>query len=336
MRLAIFSKVYTCILLSILGNCQNSKLNNPTSDNFVYYDPLVKISTDTSSKIFPAEWSRAPMSAHAEPLSAQEASRSIAVVRNALDKYPKSVINNNINNIYLCFNLLINNTKVGGIQCKSNKSIYINNNGAEDGYSNSEIEKLIHHELAHLLMEYYGRKFSRKKWERLNSRRFRYGKGGLEYQIKHHGRSDTSDEECLKKGFVNEYAMSDFDEDFASTVEAMFQGTQKFWSAVDQNKILQDKVKMVMSFYQSIDKSMTEAYFEQIRQAQALVPPEEDGPVHYGPNQQIPFPWGGSTWYPNPVTGVPVYIKIERGGTGSYPPGGGYTMNPKPDGPRAR
>ncbi len=329
MHLVNFSNICTIILLSLLGNCQSMKQADLDSGTVVSYDASVTISRDTSSEIFPAEWSRTPILAHAEPLSDDEALRAITAIRQALDKYPKRIVDNNLSIVHIISKLEHHHTRFSGLFIAENpKTLYLSNNGVRDGYVDYRLEMAVHHELAHLLMFQYTRKFSRQRWERLNARGFRYDDDGLKFLEEHHGLVNWYGAECLNKVFLNDYSMSDLNEDFASIVEALFLGTRKFWAAVDRNKVLAGKVKVVMAFYHSIDKTMTESYFRQLRQNQSLASTYEDD---YNPNTPILFPYGGVILYTNPKDGSTVSIPVKPGGTATFPPGGGFIMYAKPD-----
>jgi len=287
--------------------------------------PVPKIVFAITDKTFPSEWLKAPTFAHAKPIPVSDENRSIRAVRRALSLYPPRFLAANLNTVYVVSHLSMERTTVGASSSEETKSLYINNDGEAAGYTDIELEGSVHHTLANILMANHPEKFSAKLWEGLNDPGFHYGKGWLEW-IKS-GRSGVDggqplEERFLERGFIQDYATSEVGEDFACTAEALLTGSQGLWATIDRYPVVKKKAAMVIAFYQSLDKTMTEGYFRRLEQ------PTLGQPIRYFPGDLVLFPDGGFIISPGINGGSSLRVDIPAGSSAVYPAGGYIVFNP--------
>jgi len=231
---------YPCLLVCFLLTRQHAQAQESAA-KAVLAPKIVFAITD---EIFAPEYHKAPFVEHAEPIPVSDQDRSTKAVRSALAIYPPDFLATNLSTIYVVSHLTFNNIVVGGFGWVGAKSLYINNDGEAAGYTDFKIERMVHHELAHLLYANHPHNIAFPLWQRLNSAGFHYGKGGMDW-LKD-GRNKASDdlltnEKFLAQGFIRDYALSDVEEDFACTAEALLSGSPELWLAVDRYDTMQEE-----------------------------------------------------------------------------------------------
>lgn len=100
--------------------------------------------------MFPQLWLAPPIKARATNLSKREMQRSLAALKDAMDKYPESYLRDNIKGIYL-----LGSMSLYGISCDgtvSSNSVYMVNPGGEE-YSDEYIGLIFHQAFANLSLE---------------------------------------------------------------------------------------------------------------------------------------------------------------------------------------
>jgi hypothetical protein len=108
----------------------------------------------------------------------------------------------------------------------------------------SYIQRVMHHELFHYIDWTVNRTYDCKNWRELNSRQFKYGKGGA-YERQHKSLSEDI------KGFLNFYSTTAIEEDKAEIYQYLFTG-QKEVKNIDE--IIQNKILFMRKFLQKYDK----------------------------------------------------------------------------------
>ncbi len=208
--------------------------------------------------MFPQSWRTSKIDAQAKPLAKEEIARSLAVVKKALAKYPKSILYRNLYEVYIVSELTYYGISAGGTN--SRDKVYIVNAGKNQGYSDEQIEKLFHAEFSSILMRNYHRRFPYRSWKENNPPTFLYGGSGVE-AIREKKSSQVQEELYLSKGFLSEYATSTLENDFNAIAQHLFMGEKKFWNHVEKHPKLLSKIKLGVSFYQSIHSDFTEEFF---------------------------------------------------------------------------
>ena len=211
--------------------------------------------------MFPDSWVKPPINARAVPVRKSELERSLKIIRSALKKYPSHILESNLERIYLLHELLFSGISAAGTS--SLDRVYVCNKGIKRWYTDTYVEQLFHHEFTTILMYNYKDKFNQKDWLKINSKNFQYGTGGVD-AIKDSKYSTKFNAECIEKGILSEYGLSDIEEDINTFAEEMFKCDKGFWDIVDKNEKIKNKVKLLIKFYSSLDPIFTEEYFRKI------------------------------------------------------------------------
>lgn len=116
------------------------------------HDPRtgIPIVTVTEENMFPQLWLAPPIKARATNLSKREMQRSLAALKDAMDKYPESYLREHIKCIYL-----LGSMSLYGMSCDgtvSSDSVYIVNPGREE-YTDEYIGLIFHQAFANLSLE---------------------------------------------------------------------------------------------------------------------------------------------------------------------------------------
>ena len=110
----------------------------------------IPIITVTEENMFPQSWLAPPIKARATNLSQREMQRSVAALKDAMDKYPESYLRDNIKRIYL-----LNSMSLYGMSCDgtvSSDSVYVVNAGREE-HTDEYIGLIFHQAFANLSLE---------------------------------------------------------------------------------------------------------------------------------------------------------------------------------------
>ena len=219
----------------------------------------IPIETKVHQHTFHSEWRKAPVNAFAENLDKDEVQRSTEAMRNALNKYPQSLLSNNLDRIYILKNLEFHGTSFGGTYCYDD--VYINNLGRGQGYTKLFLEASFHHEFSSILLKEYA--FPYDRWNALNPADFNYKDGGLNALInKSHISSGLEEDKLLHtQGFLNKYATSEIEEDINTYSEWIFSEPEKFQMYMKKYPIVAKKFEVWLSFYHKVNPAYTESFF---------------------------------------------------------------------------
>src|SRR5262245_35031945 len=102
-----------------------------------------------SKKIFPESWRDAPINATGFQIDYNEIPRSKAIVARALAKYPESLFEINLKNLFFLKDMTFYDVGYGGTN--SSDAIYLTNQGTLRGYTDKYLEQTFHHELSSIL-----------------------------------------------------------------------------------------------------------------------------------------------------------------------------------------
>ena len=218
----------------------------------------VAISFTVDENTFPYHWLSNEINGKGISLDKIEIERSLAVVQKALSKYPQELIAANLTKIYVLKYIEFYGVEYGGTYY--NGVLYLVNNGIELGSTDFYIEKSLHHEFSSVLLENYRDNFKKEEWIALNE--LDYGNGGVE-ALKNGTVGQTLAHKLNRKGFLYEYAVSSFENDFNSFAENLFIPKANFYTQVKKNTKLSKKLELIIEFYNSIDKTFTGRYFAQ-------------------------------------------------------------------------
>jgi len=211
--------------------------------------------------IFPSSWYGSGIDAKAESLSAGEIERSKNIMITALEKYPTQLLINNLKNVYVLKSMSFYGVNYGGTNSPPD-IVYVANDGVSMGYTDIVIEKTFHHEFSSVLKYNYG--FDETAWRQINPAGFVYfdeATGGAG-AIKSGKASQVFDPKEHEMGFLYEYAESTLENDLNSFAENIFIGDESFFDTVESYEKLQDKLNLIVAFYNSLDPMFTIEYFK--------------------------------------------------------------------------
>ena len=144
--------------------------------------------------------------------------------------------------IVLCSELEIAGTPALGFANPEIKTLILNINS-----NNSNFERVLHHEVFHIIEHNFNRYFSKISWGDLNSKEFNYS-----------ACSTCSNNYSLKKiydskGFVSEYAKSTISEDMAETFSLMMSDNNLILNMISEDEILDKKVRTIKNIIKKLD-----------------------------------------------------------------------------------
>lgn len=222
----------------------------------------VNISFSPAAEIFPDHWLKAPISAHVVRLKPQEEIRSKSAVVNAIVKYPRKVIRDNLRAVYVLRSLNFYNVDFGATYYEN--KLYLANDGIVMGYTDLFIEQSFHHEFSSILYFNYKNDFNEAAWNLCNPTGFTYHDeetGGVA-ALKNNEDGTTFGSYYNSQGFIDQYAQSSMENDINELAQQLFAPDANFWQTVNEYPLLRKKVRLLIAFYHSINEEFTYDYFK--------------------------------------------------------------------------
>ena len=144
--------------------------------------------------------------------------------------------------IVLCSELEIAGIPALGFANPEMKTLIFNINT-----NNSNFERVLHHEVFHIIEHNFKKYFFNISWSDLNSKEFKYS-----------ACSTCSNNYSLEKiynskGFVSEYAKSTISEDMAETFSFMMSDNYLILDMISKDEILNKKVKLIENLVKKLD-----------------------------------------------------------------------------------
>jgi hypothetical protein len=224
----------------------------------------VNIRYSYAPSIFPEAWRDAPISASGEKILPGEINRTRSIIGKALKKYPTSVLDDNLRNIYFLKTMTFYNVGYGGTN--STDAVYLTDDGIALGYTDNYIEQTFHHEFSSILFRNYTGSLDTTAWKKANIPGFDYddpenGVGA----IRNNKSSQEIDSLYCRKGFLTQYAQSSIENDVNTVSQNLFLPTKEFWEIADRHPRIQKKISLLISFYNKINAAFTESYFRNFK-----------------------------------------------------------------------
>ena len=215
-----------------------------------------------------------------EPVQPHSALTALQGIRRALSKYPEDLILKYLEAIFIGGSLRHHGTKIGGTYFHS--WIFLSAIPDFEDRGVALYEKCVHHELSSLLAD--GAPFPYNQWCAVNEPDFEYRSSDAMDMAR-----SAAPESCLRAenapfwhmaGFVNEYGMSDVENDINTYAElAMSQpGTLK--QLTDQYPRIKAKTKILVDFYRGLAPELGR-YFE----TAGLIESQGNGPYLHRPRK---------------------------------------------------
>ena len=162
-----------------------------------------------------------------------------------LNKYSSIFLNKiNLKYIVLCENLTVSQINTAGVPNPKTKTLII-----DIKFNEKHFERVLHHEIFHMIDETHKEKFLYKEWENFNNPEFKYAKCST--------CSDKLGLSLLKKnkGFVTEYSMSTASEDMAEVFSFLIISKKKIENKALMDPILKKKILYIKRKILEIDKN---------------------------------------------------------------------------------
>ena len=172
-------------------------------------------------------------------------SNKFLIIKKNLKNYSPSFLKkNNIRYLVMCENLFISNINTGGIADTKKRTLIIDIN-----FNPKYFERMIHHEIFHMIQKSNSKYFDEEKWVSLNTEDFEYAKCST--------CSDRLNLDLYKntEGFLTEYSKSIPSEDMAEVFSFLMTDKAKVEDKSDNDIILKNKINFIKSSLSKIDSS---------------------------------------------------------------------------------
>ena len=191
-----------------------------------------------------------------EPIRHRVLVRYVDILKEALGRYPDQVIRNYLNGIYFAGKINEDGFEYGGSYDPYLRIIYVVDSGYEK--ENRPIYA-IHHELSSLFLARHT--FCINPWTDNNPGNFKYLYKKSNDELKTYKSTSTDGSaEDYKKGFMDSYGQTSFENDFNEYSAMIFTYPEKFKKIMNQYPRVRGKFKVWLEFYQKIDPIFTKEY----------------------------------------------------------------------------
>jgi hypothetical protein len=208
----------------------------------------------------PAQWRGPPSNGVAEPIGERELARILRRLPAWLDKYPGSVLHENLRTILLCGRLEFYGVLYAGTS--SDSAVYLVNDARESGFSDEFLEKTFHHELSSLLM--FRHVFPASDWADANPEGFQYTARWDELLEQVAARRSLDASPALfRQGLLAEYGRTNLENDVNTYAELAFAEPQRMRELVEKYPAIRAKYLVLKSFYVGLSPEFA-AWFNQI------------------------------------------------------------------------
>lgn len=196
---------------------------------------------------FPERWRKAPISARGGQLALDEVGRLLPIIDQFLSRYPKTVLSDNLANIYLLAELRFYGKSYGATNSRS--GLYIKTQAKAKGYTNSFLLQRMHSEFSSILMRNH--EFPEEEWRMANAAGFEYRGSGQQMlgETNLYGQSSN----LLSQGFIVKYAQSSVENDFNMIAYRLFTEQDELQQLARRYPRIKTKVGLAINFYASID-----------------------------------------------------------------------------------
>lgn len=223
--------------------------------------PKLIVCTGATDDIFWPGVTSPPYNAFAEPLAARDSYAILRVALTALSKYPDGFVSEYIDAIYFVKDLRWRDVEYGGLVDR--RRMYVCVRRDENPSIRSDLERSIHHEIGHAVMNNNDSKFPRDAWLSINDENHEYFGSGIA-AIRAGRSSGRWQHRFASRGFVCEYATANIQEDFACLVELMFANGEQFWNQCDRYPKIARKAYTAIRFYHAVDPQFNLTYFMEL------------------------------------------------------------------------
>ena len=171
--------------------------------------------------------------------------KKFLLIEKNLNNYSSGFLKkNNIKYLVMCENLFISNINTGGIPDTKKRTLIIDIN-----FNPKYFERMIHHEIFHMIQKSNPKFFDEQKWSLLNKKDFEYAKCST--------CSDRLNLDLYKKteGFLTEYSKSIPSEDMAEVFSFLMIDKALVEDKSNDDMILKNKINFIKSSLSKVDAS---------------------------------------------------------------------------------
>ena len=165
------------------------------------------------------------------------------IILKNLNKYSSNFLNKiNLKYIVLCENLSVAGINAAGVPNHEMKTLII-----DIKFNNNYFERVIHHEVFHIINESFKNYFNENDWKNYNNTQFKYSKCST--------CSDRLDLSTINEtnGFLTEYSMSTASEDMAEVFSFLMTDENNIKIKNIKDKILINKISYIKKNILKID-----------------------------------------------------------------------------------
>ena len=167
--------------------------------------------------------------------SEEDIKQKMHLIEKNLNRYSSVFLNKiNLKYIVLCENLTVSQINTAGVPNPKTKTLII-----DIKFNEEHFERVLHHEIFHMIDESYKEKFLYEEWKNFNNSEFKYAECST--------CSDRLGLSLLKqdKGFVTEYSMSTPSEDMAEVFSFLMINKKMIEGKASIDQILNNKILLI-------------------------------------------------------------------------------------------
>ena len=167
--------------------------------------------------------------------SEEDIKQKMHLIEKNLNRYSSVFLNKiNLKYIVLCENLTVSQINTAGVPNPKTKTLIV-----DIKFNEEHFERVLHHEIFHMIDESHKEKFLYQEWENFNNLEFKYAECST--------CSDRLGLSLLKqnKGFVTEYSMSTPSEDMAEVFSFLMINKKMIEDKASMDPILNNKILLI-------------------------------------------------------------------------------------------
>ena len=177
--------------------------------------------------------------------SEEDIKQKMHLIEKNLNRYSSVFLNKiNLKYIVLCENLTVSQINTAGVPNPKTKTLII-----DIKFNEEHFERVLHHEIFHMIDESHKEKFLYQEWENFNNPEFKYAECST--------CSDRLGLSLLKedKGFLTEYSMSTPSEDMAEVFSFLKINKKMIEDKASMDPILNNKILLIKNNILKIDEN---------------------------------------------------------------------------------
>jgi hypothetical protein len=207
----------------------------------------------------------------AEPPNGENLQFYLRLLETELAVYTAETIKKiGVRKVVLCGTLQMKGEEIGGVALSDRGTLFLTvvRSPSDSSYARGAI----HHEIFHMIDFHDGYADSDYRWERLNAKGFRYGKGGIHHLDNGYGL--LPDDSVM--GFLNKYSRSGAEEDKAEIYEFMLNCPGILEERMSRDAILSAKYRELRSRLKKSLPEMDEVFSARMREREVRIAVRRD------------------------------------------------------------